>query len=205
MRPLPRLLALTDDRVVAAEDFPIKTAAIAAAGPMVGIVVRAPGTPSAGRLKLLQRVRALVRPPEAAFLAHGDPSLGAASEAHGLELPAAGPSPAEARLVFHPGRIGVSVRSMTEALHAVNSGADFLVAGNVFPSTSDPGGTDRGLEWLRQIAGLGIPVFAAGGIGVGQVGAAREAGAWGVAANRALWHSADPARAADQFARELAT
>ena len=198
MRPLPRLLAITDDRIVAAEDFPIKTAAIASAGPLVGIVVRAPSALAADQLKLLRRVRALVRPPEAAFLAHGDPALGTATEAHGLELPASGPSPAEARLVFRTGRIGVSVRSMAEAKIAANGGADFLVAGPVFRATG------LGLESLRNIVQLGIPVFAIGGIGVEQIGPVRQAGAWGVAAVSALWHAADPARAADQFARELA-
>ena len=183
---------------MATEDFPIKTAAIASAGPLVGIVVRAPSVPAADQLKLLRRVRALVRPPEAAFLAHGDPALGAASEAHGLELPAGGLSPAEARLVFRTGRIGVSVRSMAEAEIATNAGADFLVAGPVFRATG------LGLESLRHIVQLGIPVFAIGGIGVEQIGPVRQTGAWGVAAGSALWHSADPARAADQFARALA-
>lgn len=203
MRPLPRLLAITDDRVVGAEDFPIKTAAIASAGPMVGIVVRAPGATADHQLKLLHRVRALIRPPEAAFLAHGDAALGAMSEAHGLELSAAGPSPTEARRVFRAGWIGVSVRTMTEAERAVADGADFLVAGNVFPPGSDPTGTGLGLDWLRRITELGVPVFAVGGIGVDQIASVREAGVWGVAAISALWHSTDPARTADQFAREL--
>ncbi len=203
MRPLPRLLAITDDRVVGTEDFPIKTAAIASAGPMVGIVVRAPGATADHQLKLLLRVRALIRPPEAAFLAHGNPTLGASSEAHGLELPATGPSPAEARRVFPAGWIGVSVRSTTEAERAVVDGADFLVAGNVFPPGSDPTGVGLGLDWLRRITELGVPVFAVGGIGMDQIASVREAGAWGVAAISALWRSPDPARTADQFAREL--
>ncbi len=202
MRPLPRLLAVTDDRIVAAEDFPIRTAAIAAAGPTVGIVVRAPQAPSADQLKLLLRVRALIRPPEAAFLAHGDPALGQASGSHGLELAADGPTPSEARLLFPIGPIGVAIRSLAEAKTAINGGADFLVAGPIFPSGADsaPG---HGLEWLSTVAGLGPRVFAIGGIGVEQIGPALLAGAWGVAATSALWHSPDPAKAADRFAREL--
>ncbi len=205
MRPLPRLLALTDHQVTSTDDFPIKTAAIASAGPTVGIVVRAPGAAAHHQMALLLRVRALVRPPEAAFFASGDPALGAATLANGLELPAGGPTAAEARRIYPAGRIGIVVRSLAEAEAAVGGGADFLIAGAVFPSSAGAGEEGLGLEWLRQVAGLGIPVVASGGVDVGRVGAVRAAGAWGVAANSALWSAADPARAAGEFARELAS
>lgn len=204
MRPLPRLLAITDIHVVGGEDFAIKAAAIASAGPTVGIVVRAPGTSASHQTGLLLRVRALVRPPEAAFLASGDPSLGAATGASGLELPAGGPTAVEARGIYPAGWIGVGVRSLTEAQGAVAGGADFLMAGPVFPSAADPGDPGLGLDWLRQIVALGLPVVACGGIGGSKIGSIRAAGAWGVGVNSALWSAADPARAADQFVRALA-
>ncbi len=204
MRPLPRLLAITDNHVVGTEDFAIMAAAIAAAGPTVGIVVRAPGTPTSHQMALLLRVRALVRPPEAAFLASGDPALGAATGAHGLVLDADGPAASGARKIFQAGRIGIVVRSVTEAEAAVAGGADFLIAGPVFPSSADPDRGGLGLDWLRHIVTLGIPVVACGGIGVDQVGSVRAAGAWGIAATTALWSASDPARAADQLVRELA-
>lgn len=204
MRPLPRLLAVTDARVVATEDFAIRVAAIASAGPTVGIVVRAPGADASHQMALLLRVRALVRPPEAAFLASGDPALGGATGAAGLELPAGGLTAAEARGSYPAGWIGIVVRSLAEADTAVAGGADFLIAGPVFPSPADPGHPGLGLDWLRQIVARGLPVVAGGGIGVSEIGSVRAAGAWGVAANSALWSAPDPARAAEQFVREVA-
>ena len=40
MRPLPRLHAVTDAAVIAADDFPVRAAAIAAAGPAVALHAR---------------------------------------------------------------------------------------------------------------------------------------------------------------------
>ncbi|MGH7606266.1 MAG: thiamine phosphate synthase, partial [Gemmatimonadales bacterium] len=52
-----------------------------------------------------------------------------------------------------------------------------------------------GTAGVRQLAGLGLPVIAIGGMTAPRARAAREAGAWGVAAIRALWDAADPRQA----------
>jgi thiamine-phosphate pyrophosphorylase len=49
---------------------------------------------------------------------------------------------------------------------------------------------------IADLAPLGVPVIAIGGITPARAREAREAGAWGVAAIRSLWHATHPADAA---------
>jgi thiamine-phosphate diphosphorylase len=199
MRPLPRLIAVTTDAIVTADDYPVRAAAIAASGPGVAILVRAPGLSSARRLAALERARALTVPPEAALLAHADPALGRIGRAHGVQLRAGDLGCADARAVFGPGWIGVSVHDAAQACAARDEGADYLVAGPVFATATHPGRDGRGAAWLGGIVAAGLPVFAIGGMDPGRVADVRNAGAWGVAAISALWHAADSARATESM------
>ena len=195
MRPLPRLFALTTDAVCRAADFGIRAAAIAAAGPAVAIVVRAPSSTAAQQAVFAERVSALARPPEASVLIHARPDLARAVRAHGVQLRAQDLPPRDARRVLGAGWIGRSVHSEAEARVAMEEGADFVMAGNVFETTSHPGRPARGLDWLGGITRLGLPVVAIGGITPEHAAAVRDAGAWGAAVISAAWDAADPAAA----------
>src|SRR5439155_16665291 len=199
MRPLPRLFAFTDDAVCQRDAYGIQAAAIASAGSAVAIVVRAPQTPTARRADLLERTLALVTPPEAAAFAHGDPALGRAYGAAGVQLRGSDLPAAEARRILPNGWVGVSVHSHEEARRALAEGAHYLVAGNVFQTTSHPGRPAQGLEWLAALAQLEAPVVAIGGMTPPRAVQAQRAGAWGVAAISALWDAPDPAGAAAAF------
>ena len=196
MRPLPRLFAVTTDAVCRAADFGVRAAAVAALGPAVALVVRAPGSTAAQQAAFAERVTALARPPEAAVVVHARPDLARALAAQGVQLRRHDLAPADARLVLSSGWIGVSVHSRDEAASALAEGADYLVAGNVFETTSHPERPARGLPWLAEICGLGAPVVAIGGITPARAPEVRAAGAWGVAAITALWDAPDPAAAA---------
>ena len=99
------------------------------------------------------------------------------------------------RRVFDTGWIGCSVHSREEAEAALGEGADYLVAGSVFETTSHPGQPALGLAWLTTISKLGRPVVAIGGITPERALQVREAGAWGVAVIAAAWDAGDPAAA----------
>jgi len=79
--------------------------------------------------------------------------------------------------------IGRSVHAAGEAVDA-GAGADFLIAGTVFPSGSKtPGVRLLGVEGLRSIVNaVGVPVLAIGGMSGERIAQAASAGAAGIAA-----------------------
>lgn len=196
MRPLPRLHAITDADVLAAPDFGVRAAAIAAAGPAVALHARDRTAGGAALARAAERMLALARPPEAAVFVNGRPDVAAALGAQGVQLAGDDLAPADARVVLGHGWIGRSVHSAGEARTAVAEGADFLLVGNVYETPSHPGRPAAGLDLVRAAAALGRPVIAIGGIDAARAAEARDAGAYGVAAIRALWAAADPAAAA---------
>jgi thiamine-phosphate pyrophosphorylase len=138
---------------------------------------------------------ALARPPEAAVFVNGRPDIAAAVGAHGVQLGTEDLSPADARRLLPRAWVGRSVHSMEEASTAVAEGADFLVAGNIFETESHPDRPAVGLDLISRAARLGRPVIAIGGITPDRVHEVEAAGAYGVAAIRALWMAPDPAAA----------
>jgi thiamine-phosphate diphosphorylase len=173
----------------------IRAAAIAAAGPAVALHVRARGAKAALLAAAAGRLLALARPPEAAVLVSERSDVAAAVGAHGVQLARRDLTPTDARRVLPHGWIGCSVHNRSEAEEAVREGADFLVVGNVYDTATHPGRPAAGLELVRQATVLGVPVIAIGGMTPERVSAVRAAGAYGVAAIRALWHAPDPASA----------
>jgi len=162
----------------------------------MALVVRAPQSNAAQHAAFAERVMAIARPPEAAVLVHARPDLARAVGAGGVQLRREDLAPGDARSVLGSGWVGASVHGPEEARAAIAEGADFLVAGNVFETSSHPGRPARGLAWLGSLADLGAPVFAIGGMTPARAREVRSAGAWGVAAITSLWDAADPAAAA---------
>ena len=196
MRPLPRLHAVTDAEVLAAPDFGVRAAAIAAAGSAVALHARDRAAGGAALARAAVRLLALARPAEAAVFVSGRPDIAAALGAQGVQLAAEDLAPADARRILPAGWIGRSVHTEAEAAAAVDEGADYLLVGNVYQTASHPARPAAGLGLVRAAAGLGRPVIAIGGIDAARAGAVREAGAWGVAAIAALWRAPDSAAAA---------
>lgn len=196
MRPLPRLHAVTDAEVLAAPDFGIRAAAIAAAGPAVALHARNRAAGGAALARAAARLVALARPPEATVFVSGRPDVAAAVGAQGVQLAAGDLAPVDARRVYADGWIGRSVHDVDAAAAAVAEGADFLMVGNVYETPTHPGRRAAGLDLVRAAAALGRPVIAIGGIDAARARETRAAGAYGVAAIRALWGSDDPAAAA---------
>jgi thiamine-phosphate diphosphorylase len=195
VRPLPRVHAFTDHTILSAPDFGIRAAAIAAAGAAVALHARDRGDPGARLAASTLRMLALARPPEAAVFVSGRPDIAAASGAHGVQLGAGDLTPADARRVLLHGWIGRSVHRVEEARAAVEEGADFLVVGSIFETPSHTGRAAMGIGLLREAATLGRPVIAIGGITAERAPELKAAGAYGVAAIRALWQADDPAAA----------
>lgn len=199
MRPLPRLHAVTDARVLARDDLGVRAAAIAAAGSAVALQARDRAASGAALYHAARRLASLARPPEAALVVSGRADIARAVEASGVQLSADDLTPADARRVFPGAWIGRSVHSLEEAREAREAGADFLVAGNVYRTASHPDRPARGAGFVREVAALGLPVIAIGGITAERAGEMRDAGAWGVASVSAVWDADDPYAAAIQL------
>lgn len=195
MRPLPRVHAFTDAAILSAPDFGIRAAAIAAGGPAVALHARDRGGLAAQLTATALRMVALARPPEAAVFVSGRPDIAAAAGAHGVQLAAADLTPSDARTVMTHGWIGRSVHSVGEASAALEEGADFVVVGSIYETLSHPDRPTGGLRLVHDTAKLGAPVIAIGGVTPERVRELEAAGAYGVAAIRALWQAADPASA----------
>jgi thiamine-phosphate pyrophosphorylase len=100
--------------------------------------------------------------------------------------------------------IGVSVHSIESAVQVEAEGADWITFGHVFPTSSHPDTTPRGVAALAQAAqAVHIPVIAIGGIGTRHVGPVIQAGAAGIAVMSAILDALDPARATAELRQAL--
>jgi thiamine-phosphate diphosphorylase len=187
---------VTDARVLNLEDLGVRAAAIAAAGSGVALHVRDHASGGKRLTEITRRFLTLAGPPEAAILVNGHPEIAQGTGAQGVQLGSTDLRVPDARRVFPRGWIGRSVHSETEAEAATRDGADFLLAGSIFPTVSHPAARAQGLELVRGCATFGLPVIAIGGVSRERIADLRNAGAYGVASISALWDSPDPAAAA---------
>lgn len=196
MRPLPRLFAFTDARVRTSGRLGAAAGAIASLGPAVALVARDHAAGGADLTALTTRFLAEARPSEAAVIVAGRPEIAAGLGAQGVHLRGSDLSPADARRVMLHGWIGRSVHSAVEGAEAVEEGVDYLVAGNIWQTSSHPDRPARGVGLIEALVSLGTPVIAIGGVTPDRVAVLRAAGAWGVAAISALWQAPRPDLAA---------
>jgi len=195
-QPLPRLHAITDERIARRVDLDLIAAALAEGGGSdLAFHARGRGLTGLEHFELAGRLA--VRPPGRLFV---NDRLDVA-----LSVPTAGVQLGHGSLPVSAARalnrlwwIGVSVHDLAEAEAARLSGADYLVVGPVFATASHPGRAPLGLATLQQIVAAAgdLPVIAIGGMTIDRVQEVRGAGAYGVAAIRALWDDAEPAAAA---------
>jgi 8-oxo-dGTP diphosphatase len=84
--------------------------------------------------------------------------------------------------------VGASTHNESELALAAAVGVDFAVLGPVAPTASHPG--SQGIGWpslARSIAAAAVPVYAIGGLTAGDLERAQDAGAQGIALQRAAW------------------
>lgn len=204
-RVLPPLHVVTDDEVVARPDF-LRGALLVLemGGPDLVFHLRAPRT--SGR-RLFDVARALVPrsiDEDALLLVNDRIDVALAAGADGVQLGGRGIGIADARRMLGGERwIGASVHSGGEARDAAAGGADFVIAGAVYPTDSHPGQAGAGLGVIGDAAAAGVPVIAVGGITPERVGGVLAAGAAGVAAIRGAWDDRDVVEAVKRYLRAL--
>jgi thiamine-phosphate pyrophosphorylase len=189
---IPAVHAVTDDLVASLPDLAVRARSLAAAG--TALHARGPGLTGRAHWQLA-RLFASVSPAAVFINDHIETAL--ALPHAGVVLPERGLPVDTARRILGPGRLlGVSIHDERAAERAAADGAAFVLFGPVFPTTSHPGARPQGLDVLATIVRVGVPVIAIGGITIERARLARDAGAAGVAAIRALWRADDPNAAA---------
>lgn len=195
---LPRIHAVTDGTVLGLPDFLARAAQVAALGTRVAVHLRDRSASGRTLGELAERLRELLGPTGTQLVVNARPDIAAAVTADAVQLGRGDLEVADARRAFR-GRIGRSVHGMDEARAAVASGADYLVAGPAYPTATHPGHPALGASLIGEIAALGTPVIAIGGITAERVPAMRHVGAHGVAAIRAIWMARDPGLATTEM------
>ena len=201
---LPRLHAVTDDRVAARGGLVERAAAMAAAaGPRLAVHLRSRLPGGAALLDLARRLAAALEPHGAWLVVNDRADVARAAPARAVQAGRGGLGTRDLRRVAPGLAVGRSVHDAGEARAARADGADFLVAGAVFPTASHPLAPAAGTGLVTAAAATGVPVIATGGITPVLAAEVVAAGAWGVAAIRALWDAPDPAEAARAFLAAL--
>jgi thiamine-phosphate pyrophosphorylase len=201
---LPRIHAITDDRVIARGDAVARASEMAkAAGSALAVHVRSRELSGGPLLDFARELKAMLDQ-HGAWLALNDRAdVARIAQAQALVLGSAAFAVADARKVAPRALIGRSVHDGANVRAALDQGAGFLVAGSVFATPSHPERNPAGTTLLKDAAASGLPVIAIGGITPERTREVVAAGAWGVAAIRALWDAEDPAAAARAFLAAL--
>ncbi|HEU5433357.1 MAG TPA: thiamine phosphate synthase, partial [Thermomicrobiales bacterium] len=195
MKPVPRLMLIVGRERVRGP-LPEFVAAVVDAG-VDAVQVREPGLPPEALQALAAPLLSAVDG-QAALLVNREVAVAAALGV-GVHLPERGESPAAARRRLGPAPlVGRSVHGAPAA--AAAAGADYLLAGHLFPTSSHPGQAPLGLPGLRRIvAAAPCPALAVGGIDADNAAEAIRAGARGVAVIGAIVDAPEPARAATRL------
>ena len=194
--PCPCLCLVTDRRLRGERELVTKVAQAVAGG--VNLVqLREKDLPGRSLLKLASELRAVIGP-STLLLINERVDVAAAARADGVQLGEEALPTKEARQMLGPeALIGRSVHSEQGARMAEAEGADFLLVGTMYATTSHPGHEPAGPELIRRIAAsCSLPLMGIGGINEANLGPVLEAGAQGVAVISSILAASDPEQAA---------
>jgi thiazole tautomerase (transcriptional regulator TenI) len=192
---------VTDDAVVARGDFAERAGEVLAAGGAdVALHLRAPHASGRRMHELAVRLMEIARAAGSLLVVNDRVDVAMAAGIGAIQLGARSLTIADARRIAGDGaRIGASVHAVDEAREAVAAGADWLVAGTIFASTSHPERNAAGVGLIEEMAMLGVPVIAIGGMTPERAGEVRRAGAAGFAAIRGVWDAPSPGDAVRRY------
>ena len=198
---LPPLHLVTDDAVLARDDFRHAAAeTLGAGGASLVLHLRGPQTGGRTLYRLAAELLPAADASGARLLVNDRVDVAACVGAHGVQLGQRSLPVAVARELLGPGGlVGVSVHSAAEAREA--AAPDFLLVGTLFETPSHPGRPGAGTELLHAVAAAapGIPLVGIGGVTPEHLAGLRAAGAHGVAVLRGVWDATSPATAVQRY------
>ena len=139
------------------------------------------------------------------FVINDNPDIAAECGADGVHVGQKDMAAEAARKRLGPERIiGVSVRTVEQAVAAEKSGADYLGVGAVFSTGSKADAKHVSMDTVREIcSAVSIPVIAIGGVNEGNVTLLKGTGICGVAIISALFAAGDITEAAEGLAEKV--
>jgi thiamine-phosphate pyrophosphorylase len=176
----------------------------AVAGGVTMVQLRDSDLPAGELASLAQRLKAITRG-KALFTVNDRIDVAVAIEADGVQVPEAGLSTRFVRnLIGKYSVLGRSVHDVQAAQAANREGADFVIAGTMFASTSKPETEPIGPGLIEDIMkDSPLPVLGIGGITADNIGEIIRAGGAGVAVISAIGGADDAKAAAEALAQAL--
>jgi thiamine-phosphate pyrophosphorylase len=176
----------------------------AVAGGVTMVLLREDDMPAGDLLRLAQRVKTITRG-KALIVVYDRIDVAIAMEADGVHVPEDGLPTRTARSLI--GKYTVLGRSSDDhgsALDATRDGAEWVLAGPIYKSASQPDEKPVGAKLISDIVeDSSIPVIAIGGITMDNVEEVINAGAAGIAVRSGIGAADDMKAAAEALAKAL--
>ncbi len=197
---IPRLHVVTDDEILARDDFLGRARQVLEFGADVAFHIRGPRTGGRRLFDLAVQLREIAEGSGARLLVNDRVDVALCAGLRGVHLGARSLACREGRRLLGAGRLlGVSVHTLEGSREAGEDQADFLFLGSIWPTTSHPGRAPAGLGLVRDVSRPAeVPVLGIGGVTPDRVPTLLEAGAHGVAVVGGIWRvpsSSDAIRA----------
>lgn len=196
MGDLPRVHVITDDAILASPDFVERASAVLdALGPDGALHIRGHATPARSIYAVAMALAPRASRAGAFLVINDRVDVALAVGAGGVQVGSRSFRVDEVRRMAPGLRVGESVHGVEASEHA-----DWIIAGHVFDTPTHAREPARGLDFVRAITRRAlVPVIAIGGVKPRDVAALRDAGAYGVAVIRGIWHDVDNAHAARDY------
>ena len=203
---IPRLHVVTDDGVLARDDFLGRAEQVLEAGADVALHLRGPCTTGRRLADLAEALRDVATASGAELLVNDRVDVALCSGLAGVHLGHRSLLPAEARALLGSDRLlGVSVHNMEEALEAVRGDAGFLLVGALWATPSHQDQASVGPNLLHEVAtAVSVPLLGIGGVTPERVPTILEAGAHGAAVLGGIWHVPSSGDAVQAYLQALA-
>ncbi len=201
----PPVLCFVISRATAPNGDLVKAVTEAVAGGVSMVQLREPEA-SAGELLELARSLKPVTRGKALLIVNDRLDVAIAAEVDGVQVPENGLPTRDARhMIGRYAVVGRSVHDAEAAHNASRDGAEFVLAGTIYKSTTHPDQKPAGAALIESIThDSSLPVLAIGGITADKVDEVIKAGAAGVAVVSAIAGAEDMKAAAEELNKALA-